>query len=411
MNTLRRLALVALTVSFAAGLARPSAAQDTAKRLVDVPDYEWHAGCFGTATGNLMGYWDRHGMSNFYAGPTGGGLAPLNSRGINAGIRALWASRAGVDGRPGTMPGHIDDYWTRYDGDSPNLNSYESTAPDPYVTFGRPEHAPDCTGDFIGLSQKKWTNLAGECDGNIDAYSFVFWDTNGNKRVNFAYTNAAQEYIPDIQSGLREWTKYRGSDAEVFTQLASFNPHVPKNHGFTFEDVKHEIDQGYPVMVYLQPPDEFHRSFGSVTNVNPPIHGMMIYGYSEFVAAGLKLAYYRTSWGIGEESSFWTSDTWQANLPVRGVIGYRPKPKIICTARSGNDLTFTWHGPSSQIEDQVLGTTTSVHRYQILRTTSLSPADWQPASAITTDHTITITETPGTAAFFRLRLLHPGETP
>ena len=26
-------------------------------RIDDVPDYEWHVGCFGTATGNLMGFW------------------------------------------------------------------------------------------------------------------------------------------------------------------------------------------------------------------------------------------------------------------------------------------------------------------------------------------------------------------
>ena len=30
-------------------------------RIDGVPDYEWHMGCFGTATGNLMGFWDRNG--------------------------------------------------------------------------------------------------------------------------------------------------------------------------------------------------------------------------------------------------------------------------------------------------------------------------------------------------------------
>src|SRR5438552_18554802 len=79
--------------------------------LTEVPDYLWYAGCFGTASGNLMGYWDRHGFPNFYTGPTAGGVAPLDSRGGNYGIRSMWASKAGEDGRPADQPGHIDDYW------------------------------------------------------------------------------------------------------------------------------------------------------------------------------------------------------------------------------------------------------------------------------------------------------------
>src|ERR1051325_11116601 len=106
--------------------------------IVDVPDYSWFAGCFGTASGNLMGYWDRHGFPNFYTGPTGGGLAPLNNYGGNVGIESLWVSKAGFDGRPADQPGHADDYWLYLD----QVNySYESTVPDPYVTAGRAEHA------------------------------------------------------------------------------------------------------------------------------------------------------------------------------------------------------------------------------------------------------------------------------
>src|ERR1051325_8678598 len=68
--------------------------------LPDVPDYSWYAGCFGTASGNMMGFWDRHGLPNFYTGPTAGGVAPLNSCGTNVGIFSMWASKAGLAGRP-----------------------------------------------------------------------------------------------------------------------------------------------------------------------------------------------------------------------------------------------------------------------------------------------------------------------
>jgi len=191
-------------------LSAPLRAQDA--YVTGLPDYNWFYGCFGTACGNLMGYWDRNGLPNFYTGPTGGGLAPLNTVGANAGIISMWASKANFDGRPANRPGHVDDYYIEY----------ERIDADPYVTAGRPEHAPDCIGDFIGLSQRKFTSMNGECDGNIDAFSFVYWQTNGQRRVNF--TNAV-----DIQSGLKAWAKYRGYDADTFSQLAEL---VPRTYGF-----------------------------------------------------------------------------------------------------------------------------------------------------------------------------------
>jgi hypothetical protein len=92
--------------------------------LTSVPDYDWAYGCMGTASGNLMGYWDRHGFPGFYTGSANGGVAPLSSSAANAGIVSMWASQAGIDGRPANKPGHVDDYWVDYD----------STADDPYVT-------------------------------------------------------------------------------------------------------------------------------------------------------------------------------------------------------------------------------------------------------------------------------------
>src|SRR5258708_35582462 len=103
--------------------------------LTEVPDYAWYAGCFGTASGNMMGYWDRHGFPKFYTGPTAGGVAPLDNAGPNEGICSLWASKAGFDGRPANQPGHIDDYWEYFVDEF--SYSYESTATDPYVKAGR----------------------------------------------------------------------------------------------------------------------------------------------------------------------------------------------------------------------------------------------------------------------------------
>ena len=171
MKTISRSAgRLALALALAAFLASPGPPWPIQWYLTEVPDYSWFAGCFGTATGNLMGFWDRHGLPELYTGLAGGGVAPLNSSGDNVRIRSMWASAAGLDGRPANQPGHIDDYWDWYISNG-NF-SYESTVADEYLRLGRPEHTPDCIGDFIGLNQKKWTNLNNECDGNISTYSF-----------------------------------------------------------------------------------------------------------------------------------------------------------------------------------------------------------------------------------------------
>ena len=377
--------------------------------LLEVPDYSWYAGCFGTACGNLMGYWDRHGFPDFYTGPTADGVAPLRDSGA-LGIRSMWANRAGFDGRPANQPGHIDDYWERYDSDA--SYSYQSTKPDPYVALGRPEHAPDCIGDFIGLSQRKWVNMNGECDGNVDAFSFVYWETNGNRRVNYAEPSPPGAPARDIQSGLGEWTRFRGSEADVFTQLADFNAHTPPGKGFTFEDVKREINAGYPLLVFLQDYAEFSRSFLEMPRGNPEIHGMMIYGYQEYPDLGVRYVYCRTSWASGDGIYYaWAPNPWvpAASLSVRGVIGYRPKPKIHRIQRASGEVTLAWHGPSSQLYDALAQTTTPVHRYQIEKSTSLTDGRWTPVGSPTTELENTFANTDQEMAFFRVRLLGPGE--
>jgi hypothetical protein len=373
---------------------------DSDVRLLGVPDYEWHAGCFGTACGNLMGYWDRHGLPDFYTGPTGGGLAPLSSGGANRGIRSLWASQAGLDGRPAGQWGHMEDYWVEY----------SKTGPDPYLAAGREEHAPDCIGDFIGLSQKKWTNMNDECDGNIDAYSFVFWNKKGARRTNFQPVDGNGEPVPDIPSGLQAWTRYRGYDADVFSQLSDFNPTVTSGQGFTFQNLKAEIDAGYPVLIFLQRFTDYSRSLTDPTpmpKANPEIHGMLAYGYAEYPSSGVQWVYYKTSWAVGEYYSSWDESIWQAGMPVRGFLGYRPKPKIRSATRANGEITITWDGPSSQLSNVISGTVTSVHRYQLERATPEAPDTFTPVGSPTTERTITIPECCEEAAFYRIRLLAP----
>ena len=155
-----------------------------------------------------MGYWDRHGFPNLYTGPTSGGVAPLDNVDTEFWDFCNVGNSGGVRWQAVGQAGHIDDYWTFYSLANEWPFSYESTEEDPHKIAGRREHLPDCVGDFIGLSQKKWTNMNDECDGNINSYAFVFWDKSGEKRVNYQPPFKAGSQPRDVPSGWRTWTRY-----------------------------------------------------------------------------------------------------------------------------------------------------------------------------------------------------------
>ena len=396
----RVLASILAAVVGGSGFCLPTQALENVY-LTDVPDYEWHAGCLGTTLGNLVGYWDRHGFPEFYTGPTADGEAPLLSFRDNRGIFALWASQAGVDGRPDNRPGHYDDYYV----------DYEYVGPDPYVSAGRPEHFPDCIGDFIGLNQRKWNDLGGECSGNLDGYAFNFFDRDGGRRRNFEPSDAGGGLVPDVQSGLRAFARYRGYDSDTFSQLADFNPDIPAGGGFTFAELKAEIDAGYPVVLYLQPFGVFSLPFPGFPRGNPNIHAMLAYGYV-IGDDGSPYVRYRTSWASGDNQlSPWSDAPWtpdqSLNLPVRGVIGFRPHPKLTSIRPVSGGLQLRWHGPQAVLRDETADQETHVHRYVVEQTPDLTAPAWVAVASPTTDLETTLPDCCVGTRFFRVRLLDP----
>lgn len=370
------------------------------KQVVGVPDYEWHGGCFGTAAGNIMGFYDREGFPDFYTGPTNGGRAPLNTNGDNHAITSLWVSEAGVDGRPIDQPGHMDDYY---------VHLFNWT-PDPFRFAFRQDRAPDCIGDFIGLSQDKWTNMNGECDGNIDGCAFVFWDAEGRKRINFQPPFQNGERVRDIPSGLRQWAQWRGYDAQVFSQLCEFE--VPEG-GFTFADLQREIDAGRPVLLFMQEAGENHRDFrpqGAPGRdfVNPLLHSHVAYGY--LIDRGRKLVRIRDS-SAGGDNQFlvWTGAATHVWSRVRGAVGFHPRPKIVAVQTRDGNVSIQWHGPKSVVESLETKARVQVDRYQVEWSPTVTDSSFRPIGRPTAELNAERPMPSASAAYFRIRPLSPDE--
>jgi hypothetical protein len=268
------------------------------------------------------------------------------------------------------------------------------------------------------MNQNRWKNLNGECDGNLDGWTFVYWDATGSRRVNYTPSTAAGKPAIDLQSGLRSWTKWRGYDATVFTQLAEVNPDTPAGKGFTFEDLKAEIDAGYPVLLFMQSYPEKSREVSKplyMARANPEIHGMLAYGYryGHEEDGGTLWVHLRTSWATGDIDYYpWDGSGWLDwtgwYMPPRGAISYHPLPRIMEVKRANGQITLRWHGPASELYDAENDTLTLLHNYVVEMATSLTAGGFTPVAPPTTEHELTVPERSGQTFFLRVKLLPPG---
>lgn len=375
---MRILRWAAATVLFS--LATTPVQADRQVLIFGTPAYGWYFGCFGTASGNLMGYWDRNGLPNLYTGLVNGGVAPTNTLGGNLAVYSMWASKAGVDGRATNNWGHVDDYVAAITANGGEGGVYESTN-DPYKVAGRPPHTDDCIGDFIGLSQNNWTNMNGECNGNINAYAFNYYETNASRRYNFEST------IPDIQSGLRKYLQYCGYDAEVFSQVSDFYPKTPPGRGFSFYDFMQYIDAGYPVLMHLQP-----DSYADGAGLNPEIHGILGYGYRQ----DAHMFYLRDSWGsLPDKYVAWTNIVGiyggLAGFYTRGLIVVIPKPRITSITMDTGGLLVAWQGGQSILSNLQSVVTETTHWYVVEGGTVGHPSSLVPLAPATTARSVVIT--------------------
>jgi hypothetical protein len=206
-----------------------------------VPAFNWSFGCSATSAAMMAGYYDITGRTNMYAGPTNGGVMPLDNSAwpdvVLDGTRhqcPLSATRNGLDGR--STNGHVDDYWI----------SYGSPGPDPWVTNGWTEHTHgDCTGDYMWTNQWVWT---GSGPLNTDGSTTFWYYTDGAKTHWNELTGHPYDY--DGGAGLRDFFISRGYT--VSDEYNQYTVEEGNTYGFSFNDYKSEIDNGRPVIIQVE---------------------------------------------------------------------------------------------------------------------------------------------------------------
>ena len=204
--------------------------------LSNVPAYDWSFGCAATAAAMIAGYYDNIAYTNMYAGPTNGGVAPMDNStwgsaligGETRSMCPISATRDGLDGRSGR--GHTDDYWIHYG----------NTDPDPYIQNGWTEHTQgDCTGDYMGTNQSDV--------GNSDGSTTLFNYTDGRPLEDYT---GQEPGARDACHGFRLFYESRG-----YTVVQNYNQFIMGYDGnilgFTFDQFKQEIDAGRPVLIHV----------------------------------------------------------------------------------------------------------------------------------------------------------------
>ena len=230
--------------------------------LSNVPAFDWSYGCSATSGAMIAGYYDGTGYANMYAGPTNGGVMPMDNSawGYMAGECPLSATHQGYDGR--TIRGHVDDYWV----------SYGSTAPDPFIGNWAEHTYGDCTGDYMKTSQYNY--------GNTDG-STTFWNYTNGAPLHW-YDMSATIRANDGGYGLKLFYESRG-----YTVTDMYNQYIlgyaSPTQGFTYAQYKAEIDAGRPVMIHVAG------------------HTMVGFGYDD----ATNLMYIHDTWDYSDHTMTW----------------------------------------------------------------------------------------------------------
>jgi hypothetical protein len=302
------------------------------------PSYNWVFGCSAVSAAMIAGYYDRTGYPNIYTGQTNDGKMPLSDTawpqwkdcaGVTYVSNPLVASQKGLDGR--TSRGTIDNYWV----------SFNSTAPDPYLTNGWLEHTwGTAISDYMKTSQSTWPYQSR--DG-----STWFWSYSSAAKYN-CYTMettkpSGETYTIAEVDGT--YGRKRFYEARGYTILDCYNQKTENQvtGGFSLADFKAEIDAGHPVLLNLTG------------------HSIVGYGYSG------STIFVRDSWDSDPEKTYtmtWGGSYSYAGMPLRSVSVVQlappasspPPPPEEVTASDGtffHKVSVSWEPASDAAYYQV----------------------------------------------------------
>ena len=278
--------------------------------LSDVPAFDWSFGCSATSAAMIAGYYDRTGYANIYAGPTNGGVMPMNNsvwpdwvdlHGDTRHQCPLSATHNGLDGR--TTLGHVDDYWIYYG----------QPGPDPWDENWAEHTLGDCTGDFMRTNQWVWVSPPDSF--NTDGGTTFYYYTDGAPTPAGVLEDAGPPSSYDGGAvGLKLFYESRG-----YTVDTAYNQYIygykGNTQGFTYAQYKAEIDAGRPVMIHV---------IG---------HTMVGFGYDD----ASNLMYIHDTWDYNTYTMTW-GGTYHSMLHYGVTIAQlQPLPVITSCDASGNE--------------------------------------------------------------------------
>ena len=281
--------------------------------LSDVPAFDWCYGCSATSAAMMFGYYDRTGYSNMYAGPTNGGLCPLDNSDWGYEECSLSATHEGYDGL--AVKGHVDDYWYSF-----------GSSVDPYYGNWAEHTYADCTADFMGTNQYvNWQNT----DGSTRFYYYI----NGAPLYDYSACEGGTPPKRDGCHGIRLFVESRGYN--VFhdgIHYQNYNQFIygydGNTQGFTFDQFKAEIDAGRTVLIH--------------TKTETSGHTMLGYGYDD-----PNTIYIHDTWDHNDHSMTWGGT--YSGLQHYGVTIVQPQSLPVITSCDASGSETNQFAPSQSV--------------------------------------------------------------
>ncbi|OVE81950.1 hypothetical protein BVY04_02040 [bacterium M21] len=191
---------------------------------LSVPESDWWRGCSPTATGMLLGMYDRDGYNGcYYDNLMPGGKAEMATLGGSSFETRLKRAMASSE--------HDADFYV----------DFGSSATDP-ISSGRNGGSFNCLADFMGTSQNSV--------GNADGFTTFYYFTSGSvTNASFLAENGYRDESGSV--GIDEYIVHSG-----YTTSSLYNQYIMGHNGntkgYTLAKYQAEIDANRPVLIHLR---------------------------------------------------------------------------------------------------------------------------------------------------------------